>query len=187
MKTYSSLHHVVSALRSSGGRIVTPNSLALLYPDMSRQGRYECIQRMLKKNIINTVVHGVYELTEKPLSAFEKAQAINPNSYISLETALNVHGVLSQFPHIITSVTPGKTKTVDSGQTYAYFHIKPNLYSGYTITDGYLMATPEKALIDYLYFASKGLRSPDISEFDLSHIDKKALSQYSWSKPYAHR
>lgn len=157
-----------------------------MYPDMSRQGRYECIQRMLKKDIIKTVVHGVYEMADKPLSAFEKAQAINPNSYISLETALNVHGILPQFPHTITSVTTGKTKTVDSGQSYAYFHIKSELFTGYTKIDGYLIATPEKALVDYLYFASKGLRSADISEFDLTHVDRDELLKYPWSTPYAH-
>ena len=184
METYSTVHQILTKLNQSGSRIVTSQVLANFFPEMSRQGRYEVIQRMLRKNIIQKVINGIYELTEKPLSAFEKAQAIEPNSYISLESALNYYGILSQFPHIITSVTTGKTKTKESTQTYEYVHIKSDLYTDYQKTNGFLIATKEKSLADFLYLVSKGLRSSDISDFDLKEIDKNRLVKYPWCKKY---
>jgi predicted transcriptional regulator of viral defense system len=185
METYNSIHTILSKLQISNIRVITPNSIAILFPDMSRQARYESIGRMLDKKIITKIINGVYELTDQPLSSFEKAQAIVPNSYISLESALNYYGIVSQFPHMVTSVTNGKTKTFNINQTYEYVHIKPDLFAGYEKKDGFLIATKEKALIDYLYFASKGLKNTDISEFDLTGIKKDSLNKYPWSKPYA--
>jgi hypothetical protein len=63
-------------------------------------------------------------------------------------------------------------------------HIKPDLYTDYQKIDGFLIATKEKSLADYLYLASKGLRSKDISELDLKEIDKNSLAKYPWCKKY---
>ena len=41
-----------------------------------------------------------------------------------------------------------------------------------------MMAEKEKAVFDYIYLAQKGLRSPDVSEFDLSEINKNRLNDY---------
>ncbi len=184
METYTSLHQVISQLNQSKSRIITSKVLADLFPKISRQGRYEIIQRMLHKDLIRKVISGIYEFTERPLSAFEKAQAIEPNSYISLETALNYYGILPQFPHVITSITSGKTRTKESNQTYEYIHIKPDLYTDFQKIDDFLIATKEKSLADYLYLASKGLRNDDISELDLKEVNKTLLNRYPWCKKY---
>lgn len=184
METYTSLHQIVAKINQSQSRIITSHVLAILFPAISRQGRYEMIQRMIRKKIISKIIHGIYEFTDKPLSAFEKAQAIDSNSYISLESALNYYGILSQFPHMVTSVTSGKTNTKESTQTYEYIHIKPDLYTDFQKIDGFLIATKEKAVADYLYLASKGLRSNDIAEFDLKNIDTGRLAKYPWCQKY---
>ena len=36
-----------------------------------------------------------------------------------------------------------------------------------------LIATPEKALFDQFYLASKGIKSVNIDEYDLKNINKK--------------
>ncbi len=143
------------------------------------------IKRMLQKDLITPVKPGVYYLNDSPPTAYQIAQILVPQSYISLETALNHYGILSQFPTIITSVTPTKTKQFDRDIVYSYAHISPQLFHSYSNIDGALMATPEKALIDYLYLASKGLRNPNIEEFDLSMIKLPILQKYPWSKKYA--
>ena len=47
---------------------------------------------------------------------------------------------------------------------------------------GFLIARPEKALLDYVYFASKGLANLDWEEIDITRLEKKILLK--WAKIY---
>lgn len=78
-------------------------------------------------------------------------------SYISLHTALSFYGIIPEAVVEITSVTTQKTCRYENafGQ-FSYQTIKPRLFWGFepkTMRDGkqYMMATPEKAIIDLLY------------------------------------
>ena len=44
---------------------------------------------------------------------------------------------------------------------------------------GFLIASPEKALLDYIYFGNKGLRNKEFDEMDFSVIDKRKLRLYA--------
>lgn len=78
-------------------------------------------------------------------------------SYISLHTALSFYGIIPEQVVEITSVTTRKTASFSNDfATYSYQTMRANLFWGYqsmTLTDGkvYMMATPEKALLDLLY------------------------------------
>lgn len=108
------------------------------------------------------------------------ANFIYTPSYISLETALNYFGVLSQFPHEVTSITTKRTKQKDiNSKVFSYSRIKKEVFTGYQMIDGILIASPSKAFFDYLYFVSKALRTENyISEMDLSKIDKAEVKKY---------
>ena len=78
-------------------------------------------------------------------------------SYISLHTALSFYGIIPEAVVEITSVTTQKTCRYENafGQ-FSYQTIRPKLYWGFepkTMRDGkqYMMAAPEKAIIDLLY------------------------------------
>ena len=43
----------------------------------------------------------------------------------------------------------------------------------FTKKDGMLIALPEKALFDQIYFASKGIRLINFNEYDLKNINKR--------------
>jgi len=45
----------------------------------------------------------------------------------------------------------------------------------FTKKNNILIALPEKALFDQLYFASKGIKLIDFDEYDLSHINRKTF------------
>ena len=61
---------------------------------------------------------------------------------------------------------------------YTYSHIDQDLFWGYEKKEDFLLAEKEKALLDLLYFQTKGLRSLDWDELDLKEIDKKKLIYY---------
>jgi hypothetical protein len=64
-----------------------------------------------------------------------------------------------------------------------YSHLKPALYFGYTTHPGLHIAEPEKALLDLLYLASRGLRRINIAELDLHGLDTRKLKSYARAFP----
>ena len=112
----------------------------------------------LKKGYIKKVKKGLYVLT----SAIDRidpvvlADRIYSPSYLSLEYALNYYGIIPDIPGTYTSVSTRKTENFSNKfGNYSYQKIKKELFTGYEIIqDGVLsygIASPEKALFDYLY------------------------------------
>jgi hypothetical protein len=100
-------------------------------------------------------------------------------SYISGEWALNYHGVLLQAPTVCTAVTlhgaTGRRNTIGyAGYVIEYSRIREPLYLPEQILpmDGFLMATPEKALLDTLYLRH---RLPFADELELGALNRANL------------
>ena len=74
-------------------------------------------------------------------------------SYVSIETALSYYGLIPERTMGMTSVVTGRSKTFTTPiGWFSYKTIPEDLFPiGVRSVDGYLMASPEKALCDYLY------------------------------------
>lgn len=77
-------------------------------------------------------------------------------AYVSLQTALYYHGMISQIPNIIYSVSLARAymyKTIIA--TISVHHIQPSFFFGYEeLNNGLLkLASPEKALLDIFYLS----------------------------------
>lgn len=74
-------------------------------------------------------------------------------SYVSIETALSYYGLIPERTMGMTSVVTGRSKTFRTPiGWFSYKSIPEDLFPiGVRSVDGYLMASPEKALCDYLY------------------------------------
>lgn len=112
-------------------------------------------------------------------------------SYISLHTALSFYGIIPEAVVEITSVTTQKTCRYENafGQ-FSYQTIKPRLFWGFepkTMRDGkqYMMATPEKAIIDLLYLYPQYATLDEMRElrFDedwmREELNKERLMEYT--------
>jgi len=127
-----------------------------IYPDFHR-GNFVHWQRA---GYIVPLRQGWYAFSDtisQPDSARYIAGKICAPSYISLHTALSFYGIIPEAVVEITSVTTRKTCRYENafGQ-FSYQTIRPRLFWGFepkTMRDGkqYMMATPEKAIIDLLY------------------------------------
>lgn len=107
-----------------------------------------------KQGYITRLKNGVYLFSEQAegLKPEELAQLLYSPSYISLEKALSIYGLIPEMVYGITSITPKTTRRFKNKfGNFIYRHIKPSLFFGYREMKGYLMADPEKALLDYLY------------------------------------
>jgi hypothetical protein len=76
-------------------------------------------------------------------------------SYVSLQTALFFHGMISQIPHIIYAASLARTKQyVTPFATISIHHIQADFFFGFEMADQIKIATPEKALIDTFYLTA---------------------------------
>lgn len=154
--------------------------LTELIPLPSKRGREDVIAKLVEAGTIIRLEKGKYLVGNREVDDFATAQFLYNPSYISLETALNYHGVLPQFPFVVSSVTTKRTTSKQVlGKEFVYTHISKKLFTGYAKQGAALVATPDKALFDYLYLASKGLKPLDyLSEMNLTLVDKEKMPSH---------
>jgi predicted transcriptional regulator of viral defense system len=88
------------------------------------------------------------------------ANKIYSPSYVSLESVLSHYGFIPETTLQITSVSTRKTNLFDTQYgVFSYQSIKNNLFFGYEVIENndrpFTLATPEKAILDYLYLHSE--------------------------------
>ena len=137
---------------------------------------YQAIKRLKKEGLLEGLSNGVYHLTDTPSNDFLIANNLYSPSYISLESALNYYGVLIQTPYIISSITTRRNKLIKQKEKeFIFFHLKGDYFFDYIKEKDFLIATPEKALIDTIFFKAIGKLKTDLSELVLEHVNKRRL------------
>lgn len=121
-----------------------------------------------KRGLILKIRKGLYVLNEADRkvtpSKFYLANQILSPSYVSLESALAFYGILPESVVDTVSVTTKKTIQYDTPfGTFRYHHIQQPLFSGMkSVPDRNRMVTliaqPEKALLDLMYFHQPELK-----------------------------
>lgn len=130
--------------------------------------------RASKKGLINRI--GKRWIALPHVQPYEILPLLYPPSYVSMEWALNYHGISMQKPFTVTAVSTRKTKTIKSNVwSIEIHHVKDNLFFGF---DRNYIAFPEKAILDLAY-----LRGRINVELDLLEIDRKVLKAYSSKYP----
>jgi predicted transcriptional regulator of viral defense system len=178
MESYN-LAVITKKVYDSGLTLFTHKTLRDLL-DVSKSSTYfNIIKRLEENHILQKVERNKYHLLGRSLNDFSLASLLYQPSYISFESALNYYGILSQFPYETTSATPKKSqqKVVDE-KIFTYNHLDKRLFWGYEKINDFLIALPEKALLDQLYLNSKGLKSLSLDEYDLSHINPIQFKQH---------
>lgn len=77
-------------------------------------------------------------------------------SYVSLQSALYFHGMISQVPAVIYAVSLARARRFDTPLgVVSVHHVTPGFFFGFEDTgrQGAVIASPEKALVDSLYLA----------------------------------
>ncbi|MGB9004495.1 MAG: hypothetical protein WCB96_02100 [Candidatus Aminicenantales bacterium] len=81
---------------------------------------------------------------------------------MSFISALHLHGIVGQIPRIVTLASPAHSKTiVTSLGTFSVHRIAPAFFAGfrwYKESGAFLVADPEKALVDSLYLSARKKR-----------------------------
>ncbi|MBI1882857.1 MAG: hypothetical protein HYS08_01435 [Chlamydiae bacterium] len=104
-------------------------------------------------------------------------------SYISFEYALSRYHIIPESVYTVTSATTRLTREfIVSNKSFTYSHIQKRIYRGYKIELmgglSILIAEPEKALVDYLYFVDLKLKTLN-ERLDVRKLKKKAVIEYA--------
>jgi len=115
------------------------------------------LTRLRAAGLLLSLRRGVWALPNRvdPLALPELLTAPLP-AYVSLQSALYLHGMISQVPAVTYAVTLARTRRfVTPLGAVSLHHVQPAFFFGYEDTGraGGRLATPEKALIDFLYLA----------------------------------
>lgn len=141
---------------------------------LSFKSSWANLGRYIKKGLIKSPKRGFYYFADNPPNEYLMANKLYSPSYISFETALAYYSIIPEVVYSITSATTKATRSLDSeGKTFKYLKIKTEAYTGYFKKDDYLIADPEKALVDYLYFVALGRKKKnDRLKLDMLNMDK---------------
>lgn len=146
----------------------------------------EWISRKVKSKELIRIKNGFYLIRDKVESNVFYEQIANflyGPSYLSLEWALSFYGMIPERVHTITSMTMGRDKEfyTELG-TFTYKHLSSESYplgilQKQNSIGGFLIASPEKALVDLVHVTCKGLNKKQllIELLESKRIDREIL------------
>ena len=142
----------------------------------TRKSLLVALHRLTASGILTRVRRGYYRLSARPADEAELANVLYRPSYLSFESALARHGILSQIPYAMTFATTRRSKRMTIGGREAEFRqIKKDLFFGYSLEGGLYVAEPEKALMDELYMMKRGRAAVTLEELDVDRLSKGRL------------
>lgn len=144
----------LARLRALGVPVVTTSDARTVL-GLSGSAASHTLRRLARVGLVVPVRNGLWALDREldPLLLAEHLSAPYP-SYVSLQTALYRHGMISQVPSVVYAVTLGRDRRYRTPfGPYSFHHLPPELFGGWATPprSGLKLATPEKALADYLY------------------------------------
>lgn len=154
------------------------NDIRRVEPDFHRPRLIE----WQKKGYIRKLTRGYYIFSDVPVDEgllFEISNKIYAPSYVSLQMALAYHGFIPESVYGVTAVATRRTYQFETWiAKFTFRTIKTDLFFGYDLIEHqgrrFKMASPEKALIDYLYL-NPGIRSRE--DIESLRINREASSR----------
>jgi predicted transcriptional regulator of viral defense system len=159
--------------------VTTSDAAALL--GLAPDAASHTLRRLAAAGLVTPVRRGLWAIAQPvdPLTITDYVTSPYP-SYVSLQTALHLHGMITQIPaaiYVVSLARSGRIKTPVA--VYSVHHVAPELFDGYDLLgSGMKIATPEKALVDLFYLS--GTRSrlfAALPELELPKSFRPALAR----------
>ena len=180
--------HITEKIDSELKTSVLPLSIInSILDDKSEDARKALLKRACQKGDLIRIKNGLYLVGDKKrkthFSLFQIANFIIEPSYVSLESALSFYGLIPEAVYTTTSVTTKSSleqKTPVGQFSFSYLKTEYFDFGFYRYKNGedpFLIATPLKALIDYIVLMKKHYKTVEEIEDDL-RFDFDAFKSY---------
>lgn len=139
--------------------VTTSDAVALLR--LSTPAATRTLGRLASAGLVRRLRRGLWGLGPSidPYVLAGYIAAPSP-AYVSLPSALYLHGLTEQIPAVVYVISLGRSQRVRTSiATFSVHHVAPEMFGGFEVDarSGIRLATPEKALADVLYLS--GTRS----------------------------
>jgi predicted transcriptional regulator of viral defense system len=140
--------------------IRTKDAAAVL--GQSLHAAQKTLTRLAANGLVRSVRHGLFWIRSGPIDVQLLPELLSDPypSYLSLQTALYLHGMVSQIPAVTFAVTLARSGRIRTpvGEV-SFHHVAPRFFGGFEIhASGVKLAIPEKALLDVAYLGSSKTR-----------------------------
>jgi predicted transcriptional regulator of viral defense system len=147
---------------------------------LTRQENRGLAERVFRNIYLNKLAVGY--------SARDFVNAIDPRSYISLDSALLEWGVSSQSPIGLTCVTTSQPRTIRTASILIEFRkVNEDLFWGFAERKGrygvYKIAEAEKALLDWVYLRLKSGAPVQLDELEFQRLNVSKLLEIAKKFP----
>jgi predicted transcriptional regulator of viral defense system len=144
----------LARLRALGKKVVTTSD-ATLALRAERSATTRMLKRLADEGLLKKIRHGLWATDPDldPLLLPEFLTAPLP-SYVSFQSALYLHGMVSQVPQVIYVASLARTHRIRTSLgAFSIHRLAPTFFGGFETRPGtgVRLATPEKALLDTLY------------------------------------
>ncbi len=151
-------HSVERDLRQKGVTLFSPQDMRHLVGASELSARF-LITRAVKRGEVVKLRRELYALPDSPPPDLELANRLYAPSYVSFEYALAYYHLIPEAVYEITSATSRASRQFTGlGKIFSYRRLKPTAFTGYQPEKiggrVILLAEPEKAVLDCLYFVS---------------------------------
>jgi len=143
----------IEKLLVSNKNLFTTHDLSVIWGISEKTKIWEIAKYYLRKNKLNRIYRGIYSIN-KQYSPLELAQKLQPLSYISLHTALSIHGINFQYYSSNYSIALISKKYSVLKVEYSYHQVKDFIFFnklGLVDKGSYILADKERAICDTLY------------------------------------
>jgi hypothetical protein len=152
---------LAKAIQTVGRPVFTTREIALVAEGTLSTVSHG-LERMAQQGVVQKVARGIWCVPSDPrFTPFWLVPYLagGHQAYVSFLSALNLHGMIEQIPRSVFCATTGHTRlTMTPVGTFSFHRIHPNFFAGFDWYRGgraFLIATPEKALVDSLYLSSR--------------------------------
>ena len=151
----------LARIQRLGVPAVTTSDVAALL-DLSTGAASHTLRRLARARLVGSLRRGLWSVSDRvdPLAMAEYITAPYP-SYVSLQTALYLRGMIMQIPATIYLVSLARSARVTTPiATYSLHHVAPEIFDGFEVQpkSGIKLAFAEKALVDLLYLSGTRTR-----------------------------
>jgi len=166
------------------------SSALLLAGRVSPEGLGQQLARWTKAGKLIQLRRGLYALAGAYRKAephpFLVANQLRQPSYVSLQSALAYYGMIPEYVPIVTSMTTQRPGLVETPLgSFLYKHLKPSFFKGFRLLEveagqQFLLASPEKSLLDLVYLTPGADNQEYLRELRLgnfSALDMRALRE----------
>ena len=148
---------VLASIKQLRRPIFTTHEISAL-SGKSLSSTTQALSFLKREGILHKIYRGIWaDSGDERLTPYNVIPFLFPRhrAYVSFVSALHLHGIIEQIPQIITLASTGHSKTIHTEiATFSIHRINPKFFYGfgwYRGTGNFLIAEPEKALIDSLY------------------------------------